>query len=92
MKLSNQAKNVLDTLKSEDWSYQQVAEKMDIDAEKFDHLMSERFDTEENDKEGKTFHLTYTLEWAERVKQNPFPSADKETTSVLKEAGYSQTA
>jgi len=92
MKLSNKARQVYDTLKSEDWSYRQVAEEMGVDAEKFDHLMSERFDTEGNDKEGKTFHLTYTLEWAERVKDDPFRPADEETTSVLKDAGYTQTA
>lgn len=82
-------KEEFNKLRDTDWTYRDVAEEMGIDADKFNHLMSERFDTEDNDKEGRTFHLSYTMEWAVRVKENnPFQMADEETAEVMEEAGY----
>lgn len=82
-------KDKFNKLRDTDWTYRDVAQEMGIDEDKFNHLMSERFDTEDNDKEGRTFHLSYTLEWAVRVKDNnPFQMADEETQEVMEEAGY----
>lgn len=89
MKLSPQQQDTLKELKGTAWTYRQVAEKTGIDEDKFEHLMKNRFDTPENGKEGKDFHLPYTMEWAERVKTgNPFKSADETTAEVMEEAGY----
>lgn len=78
-----------DKLKTQDWNYEMVADEIGIDQEKFAELMRTRFDTKDNSKEGKTYHLTYTLEWAERVKKGDhFMAADKKTEQVLRDAGY----
>lgn len=82
-------KQEFNELRGTDWTYRDVADKMGLDGDKFNHLMSERFDTEDNDKEGRTFHLSYTMEWAQRISRgNPYEMADEETTEVMKEAGY----
>jgi len=88
MRLSPQLQQVSDDLHGTAWTYREVAEKAGINKDKFEHLMKNRFDTPENGKEGKDFHLSYTLEWAERVKNNPYKSADEQTEKVLEEAGY----
>lgn len=83
-----------DQLKSTDWTYHEVANLIGIDAGKFDYLMKNRFDTPDDagagyTKEGMDYHLSYTLEWAERIRSgHHFDSADEETSAVLKEAGY----
>jgi len=82
-------KKEFNELRGTDWTYKDVADKMGLDPEKFDHLMSERFDTDENGKEGRTFHLSYTMEWAQRVsRSDPYQMADEETAEVMEEAGY----
>lgn len=82
---------VYDNLKTEHWTYEAVAEEIGIDKEKFAYLMRNRFDTEDNSKEGSNFHLKYTLEWSERVQSgDPFRAADSETAEVLRDAGYQE--
>jgi len=91
MKLSQPQQDTLKELKGTAWTYKEVAEEVGIDADKFDHLMKNRFDTPDNEKEGKDFHLNYTMEWAERVKNsNPFRAADEQTEAVMEEAGYTK--
>lgn len=79
---------LFDKLKDQDWSYEDVARERGINPEKFAQLMRERFDTPENAKEGKTFHLPYALEWAERIATgNHYNAADAQTSEVLDKVG-----
>ena len=84
--------NIINELKGTDWTYREVAEAHGIDPDRFEKLMVLRFDsgTPENpENEGKDFHLSYTCEWAMRVKKGVhWNAADPETERILEKVGY----
>lgn len=89
----------LDNVPEENWTYKQIGEAYNLDAEKFSDFMRDRFDSKNDPestvgrnegyaKEGTTFHRQYTQEWAERLaRADGMPAAaDQQTQKAIRDA------